>query len=324
MAKEKVQAAILGFLNDLEAEGVEQANEATLKSETKTKKSGHTKKEAAKRDILNENGTSKTIAYQYTEIDPSSCTPWKYANRLIVNEITCHDLIESMKLIGQKIPIIVRKKENSNTQYELICGARRLFACSALKIKVKAVIATLSDKEALLVMDAENREREDISPYERALEYKSWVSSGIFKNYKEAMEEAGFKKSWFSKLIALADLDPRIVKAFGLPKNIKQNWGYKIVQICKESSSLKEKLITEAKHCTKQSLSPEQVFRKLTQITNVSKIPKKNIIEIHNSEEKTIFTIEKKKNATMFKLPTLENKVFDEIIELLKEKLVSS
>lgn len=321
MAKEKVQAAILGFLNDLEAEGIEQANEATLAKNSKTKKPP---KEKDKTVTATKSVATKSISYQYTEIEPSNCVPWKYANRLVVNETTCHDLIESMKLIGQKIPIIVRQKEGSNGQYELICGARRLFACTALNLKVKAVIAKLSDKEALLVMDAENREREDISPYERALEYKSWVSSGIFKNYKEAMEEAGFKKSWFSKLISLADLDPTIVQAFGLPKNIKQNWGYKIIQLCKQNNNVRNKIIEKAKCCIEQSLPPETVFRELVKATMIFQENKNTLIKISDSKEKTLFTIEKKKSATVFKLPKLNTETFDEIIEVLKDKLVSS
>lgn len=233
----KASAAILGFLDEIKKEGIETVSEARIA------------------DKLGKQADN----YAFKTINPTDCQPWKFANRWVVNEQTCASLIESIQSVGQQIPAIVRPADKD---YELLCGARRRFACEKLGIPLKAIVVSLTDKQSLLLMDAENREREDISPYERAMEYKQWVTSKIFKNYKEAMEEAGFKKSWFSKLIALADLDASIVNAFGEPSHLKQVWGYNLALACRENSQ-KQKIIAAAKTLIKQSQPPATVYKTL-------------------------------------------------------------
>lgn len=237
----KASAAILGFLDEIKKEGIETISEESIA------------------DKFGQNSGN----YSFKTIDPSECKPWKFANRWVVNEQTCESLIQSIQSVGQQIPAIVRPV---GKEYELICGARRRFVCERLGIPLKVIVVALTDKQSLLLMDAENRERTDISPYERAMEYKQWVSSKIFKNYKEAMEEAGFKKSWFSKLIALAELDSSIVKAFAEPIHLKQVWGYNLALACKNTAQ-KQKIVEAAKKLIKQPQSPATVYKTLMATT---------------------------------------------------------
>ena len=138
--------------------------------------------------ILNNNSL-----YQIKKVPTEDCFTWKYANRMqqYVNDSTCAELISNIKHSGQKIPAIARKV---NSKYEIICGIRRLYACNKLQIPILLAIIDVDDKEALLIMDAENRERLDISPYERAIDYKKWIECGIYKNYKEIQELTGMKE----------------------------------------------------------------------------------------------------------------------------------
>jgi ParB-like chromosome segregation protein Spo0J len=50
---------------------------------------------------------------------------------------------------------------------EIIYGARRLFVARHLNMPLQVELREMSDREALVAMDIENRLRTDISPYER-------------------------------------------------------------------------------------------------------------------------------------------------------------
>jgi len=205
--------------------------------------------------------------YPIVLVDPQFCFAWDLSNRAceFVSEQSCAYLIESIKANGQQIPVLVREHP-SKEGYELICGVRRLFACQYLGIKIKVAIVDLSDKDALLAMDAENRHREDISPYERACDYKRWIKSGIYNNYSEIIAALGVKKSWFSQLIALSDLQAEVVAAFGHPANLKQKWGYELQRLCKKSNALEVAMVSLAKELSGQSRLPVDIYKKLVNL----------------------------------------------------------
>ena len=242
--------------------------------------------------------------YQIKKVSAKDCSPWKYANRIqrYVNDTTCAELINNIKHSGQKIPAIARR---INNKFEIICGIRRLYVCNKLQIPILLAIIDVDDKEALLIMDAENRERLDISPYERAIDYKKWVECGIYKNYKEIQELTGIKKSWFSQLISLSELHPKIVKLFDDPMNLKQKWGYNLRLLSKDKDN--EALMLEtAKAISNKQYKPRTVYLKLLQScgTNEVKSPEetvdnnlgKRLFKIKYLDRTTNITINKKLN----------------------------
>lgn len=243
MAKneKKARAAVLSFLEDLENEGIATANENSIQ-ETRAPYVTENRTPSA----IEMTTKSDKISYRYAELDPDTCKPWKFANRLTVNEATCADLISSISLSGQKIPVVVRPKKEG-VGYELICGARRRFACAFLNKPVKAVIVDLSDQEALIVMDVENREREDISSYERGLDYSTWIAHGLCKDKQEIAQLTGVKASLLSQLLSIADLDKRLVNAFDSPYKISIKWGYLLKRILDKNPDQLESAIELAK-----------------------------------------------------------------------------
>lgn len=77
------------------------------------------------------------------------------------------DLIESIRTHGQKVPILVRRLPDG--ELEVVYGRRRLLACRALKIDVRAALMDLDDVSALVAQGVENAQRLDNSYIERAL-----------------------------------------------------------------------------------------------------------------------------------------------------------
>ncbi len=293
----KTSAAIVGLLDAIKFEGIEPVDDTNIMSSTLMSNTVQNSNLSisSKRNSQDESA----IPYQIKLLDTKLCKPWHLANRLreYLTSDSCADLIESLQKVGQQIPALVRKNSKGEG-YELICGARRLFACEHLGIKIKAAIVDLSDKDALLAMDAENRPREDISPYERACDYKRWIDIGIYKNQAEIMQGIGVKKSWFSKLMTLADLHEDIIKAFGHPAHLKQKWGYHLQLICKNDPLLEATMLATARELIGQSLPPEYVFNKLKNARTSDALNiTKDLAWITNNSGKKLFKVKYSKTG---------------------------
>jgi ParB family chromosome partitioning protein len=95
-----------------------------------------------------------------------------------------------------------------------------------LKVELRAV----SDREALLAMDIENRHRADISPYERGLSYARWLRSGHFASQEEIARALRVSASQISRLLKLARLPSIVVAAFASPLDIREGWGPELME----------------------------------------------------------------------------------------------
>jgi ParB family transcriptional regulator, chromosome partitioning protein len=150
-------------------------------------------------------------------VDPSQCKIWDKHNRdyALLNDARCKDLIDQFKVTGrQEFPGIVRLIEGAgDIKYEIICGARRFWTCNYLGWKYFIEIRNLSDEEAFRLSDIENRAREDISDYERALDYKNALGH-YYQNQVQMADRLEVTTSWLSRYLDMADLPKEIVNAF--------------------------------------------------------------------------------------------------------------
>lgn len=82
-----------------------------------------------------------------------------------------NDLVESIKLNGLLVPIVVRRKEND--RYELLSGHRRKKAYEILGLEeIDAIIKDLNDDESTIFMVDSNMYREKLLPSEKAFAYR--------------------------------------------------------------------------------------------------------------------------------------------------------
>jgi ParB family transcriptional regulator, chromosome partitioning protein len=150
-------------------------------------------------------------------VEPSQCKIWEKHNRDygLLNETKCKDLIDQFKVTGkQEFPGIVRLVEGEgDIKYEIICGARRFWTSQYLGWKYFIEIRDLSDEEAFRLSDIENRAREDISDYERALDYKNALGH-YYQNQVQMANRLEVTTSWLSRYLDIADLPDEIVKAY--------------------------------------------------------------------------------------------------------------
>ncbi len=266
--KQRAKAAIVGLLEDLQSTvDLSPLHESDF-DETKVAETNPPE------GILGQpqaQTSSTGIRYHLRTLDPNQCHTWKLANRITayINEESCAELIESIKTVGQQIPVIVRS--TSSDSFEVICGARRHFVCRLLGIPLLAAIVDFDDQEALLAMDAENRPRTDISAYERACDYKRWVDSGIYLNFSMLQKAIGINKSLFSKLMSLADLPEEMVYTFQHPSQLSLARGYELAKLYRDNPDKRNKLLEIARSLSGQSLSADFIYRKFKQVNDKDK-----------------------------------------------------
>ena len=94
-------------------------------------------------------------------------------------------LAESIRENGVVSPIIVRPKENTEDEYEIISGHRRVMASKKAGItKIPALVVSIDRDTAAIVLVDSNLHREHILPSEKAFAYKMKL---------EAMKHQGWR-----------------------------------------------------------------------------------------------------------------------------------
>lgn len=165
-------------------------------------------------------------------VDPVRCKMWDRHNRnyeLLTAE-NCADLIEGIQQQGrQEFPAVVRRiTGDDSAEYEVICGARRHFAISWLQAnnypqyKYLVEVRDISDEEAFRLADIENRDRADISDFERACDYAAAVKLYYGGKQKAMAQRLQVSEAWLSRYLFLAKLPDEIVHAYPSPNNIKE------------------------------------------------------------------------------------------------------
>jgi ParB family transcriptional regulator, chromosome partitioning protein len=166
-------------------------------------------------------------------VNPFRSRMWPLHDRFDqhINEKTCKAEIESFSKHGQFVPVLGRPlRGDPGYDIELIYGARRLFVARHINKPLLVEVRSLSDREAIIAMDIENRQRTDISPYERGVSYAQWLRSGQFSSQDDIARALKISKSQVSRLLSLSRLPSVILNAFSNPMEICENWGLGIME----------------------------------------------------------------------------------------------
>ncbi|MGB6229654.1 MAG: ParB/RepB/Spo0J family partition protein, partial [Litorimonas sp.] len=178
-------------------------------------------------DRLSGDVEEKTLRW----IDPGEARMWARHNRAydLLTADNCRDLIDGIRAQGrQEFPAIVRRTGDSDHPYEVICGARRHFAVSWLRannytqFRYLIEVRDLTDEEAFRLADIENRDREDISDYERARDYLSALEQYYGGSQKEMAARLEVSPTWLSRYLQLARLPEEIVAAFPSIRDVRE------------------------------------------------------------------------------------------------------
>lgn len=157
------------------------------------------------------------------EIDPTQVDQSRVADRLSIEIDPAFDsLVESIRVDGQQVPVLLRPIEND--RYQIAYGRRRLRAAHALGIKVKAIVKKLTDDELIIAQGRENLDRQDLSFIEKAFFAKNMEDHGIERSI--IISALGMNKSDVSRLISVAKKTPdELIRTIGsAPKAGRKRW----------------------------------------------------------------------------------------------------
>src|SRR5436190_12746870 len=119
-------------------------------------------------------------------------------------------LCESIKEHGLLQPLVVRQV---GEQYQLIAGERRLRAArSAGRTDVPVVLVDFNDRQSFEAALAENIQRADLNPIEKAQGFKQYLDQfGVTQ--EDLAGKLGLDRTTISNLIGLLELAPEVQDA---------------------------------------------------------------------------------------------------------------
>lgn len=154
------------------------------------------------------------------ELPLASIRPSRFANRSehYFHSARYAEIRSSIAQHGVKIPIKVRPVADSTSPaYEIVYGHTRHRASLDLGLpSIRAVVEALDDETLLAEMELENRDREDLSAYERARFYALALADTFAGNRERLCARFGRSNAWLSQQRVIAGLPQRLFDAMPL------------------------------------------------------------------------------------------------------------
>lgn len=152
----------------------------------------------------NEIETKSSVMLKISEIEPNRDQP-----RSDFDEEALAELAESIAQHGVLQPILVRPV--SEDCYQIVAGERRWRASRMAGLtEVPVIIRELSDREVMEIALIENLQREDLSPIEEALGYKSLMDTYEFTQ-DDVAKTVGKSRSAISNAVRLLSLPQTVI-----------------------------------------------------------------------------------------------------------------
>lgn len=267
--------------------------------------------------------------------DPKRIRPWAGHNRDYgaLSKERCADLIEGFRRADQQFAAVVRPVQNSEEfDYEFVCGARRHWTANYLQRDLLVEVRNIDDRAAFLLQDIENRDREDISDYERACDYAKALPV-YFEGKKSHMaEQLQIDSGNFNRLLALVDLPKDIVDAYADIRELVVHHGNLYSKFLKESDA-KKRVLVAAKKLKGQGASGKEVMSALRQAA-IGKLPN-GAAPTQDSARRGTLTVKQGRAGQMtvsFKVPSQNREEalvaiqrdFQDMINSLDESLPAS
>ncbi len=241
-------------------------------------------------EIQNEVVKGKRVRRTLYSVDPATCMIRDDHDRIYenLNEDNCKDLVEGIKVHGQEIPAIVRRIEHKKYQYELISGARRHWTTTYLGKELIVEIRELSEEDIFLLSDEENRNRLDITDYERSKKYERALGS-LYKNQSQMALRMGVRKDWLSRYLDLAKMPTEIIGAYKDMAEVKVRHARELKPLLKDTKT-KDKLMRAAVALKKDPQPAHKVMAILKAATSesIKASPQKKVLFTNRANSQSI------------------------------------
>ena len=155
--------------------------------------------------IENDTENKSSVMLKISEIEPNKNQP-----RTEFDEEALTDLADSIAQHGVLQPLLVRPIAGEDG-YQIVAGERRWRASRMAGLtEVPAIIRELSDSEVMEIALIENLQRENLSPIEEALGYKSLIENYSFTQ-EEVAKTVGKSRAAVANAIRLLSLPQSIL-----------------------------------------------------------------------------------------------------------------
>ena len=248
-------------------------------------------------------------------VDPATCRMWDRHNReySLLTEENCRDLIDGIRAQGQQeFPAVVRRLEGGDHAYEVICGARRHFAVSWLRannypqFRYLVEIRDLTDEEAFRLADIENRDRDDISDYERARDYAQAIELYYGGKQKAMAARLEVSEGWLSRYLGLAKLPDEVVAAFASIRDLRELHARTLKPLLAKPQDRKVVLAEAARIAVLQrdgqGMEPAQVVARLKGAISAPKA-KSTVRVFRRAPEESGITVRRSGRKTVLEVP---------------------
>lgn len=198
--------------------------------------------ESVFQDSARELETLRSSGKVLLELEPAEIhqTQFKDRHEAAFADEAFSALVQDILRHGQLAPVLVRPAPQGSG-YELIAGHRRTAACRHLGRKVLARVMEADDRALVVKMVQENEARADISAFERAVQIKGILDTGLMSR-GELMEELGFSKGHLSTLLKFAELPDYVLIALEDPRPLKISDGAKLARLIGEGADTAERV----------------------------------------------------------------------------------
>jgi ParB/RepB/Spo0J family partition protein len=267
------------------------------------------------------------------KVNPFECRMWNGHERLdeYINEDTCANEVASFLSHGQMVPVLARfLVRDLRHSYELVYGARRLFVAQHLNLPLLLEVREMSDRDAVVAMDIENRLRRTVSAYERGRSYTTWLRSGLFSTQDELAGALEISPAQVSRLIRVGQMPTVLVGAFPNPTVIREKWALELLAAW-EDPARRELLAAGARAMSREVRRPDPqiIYRRLIAI-NVRRRNTPHALGldahdkvIHDVKGRPLFRVRLHQNDTAILLPSkdLSDHLLCSIVDLVANML---
>lgn len=289
----KPKSALANLLDSVKAQtplmgadvGLAIAEKKIVHEEIKdTQKSALVEKIPAPSQITNE--------AQLIYVNPAQCKPWAFADRPEFEMGDIASLAQSIEQFGQQEPVLIRPTRNDEKLYEVIFGNRRWRACLSIKKPLLAILKNFSDQEASQFQSEENKNREDLSDYARALSYDKQIQAGIYRNENELSQKLNISRQTLNDIMAYLRIPKDLVQAIPDFYKISRLTAVKLARLAKDKTILSH-LIELGFKISSGEVNAGNLEAKLASL-NITKHSIKNTIKItHSNTGIELFRIKK-------------------------------
>ena len=296
--------------------------------------------EAKDASVLNLSLTSQDTP-QELAVDPGACRVWRGNQRAAdrLNEASCKDLIDSFLSHGyQHTPAFARRAPGKGgAEYEIVAGSRRLWAANWVRGHHRpdfmfpiTLFPNLSDEQAYFLSDSENRDRDDVSDYERAQTYKQVLKAGFYPSQKAMAERYGLSEASLSLYLQLAEIGIQLANAFADWRDLKTYYARPLNKALQNPSSAK-RLLRKATElhivheeraiADKPPIAGPVVFEMLKRAAKVGRGHSTGPLQEFTKDDKAYLRVRKNQHGITFTVPYANGADIDDMVSSFRSYL---